>query len=222
MKLQERTTAYRRYPSLPAERRQQAGVRQTIVTQSLICLLALIFCVLVKLYPDESFVNAKSSVSLILSHNTNVEDTIAQLKAYFEKDKALDPLDPVSTLVAPSSGAIVKGFGMQDAGQSDFHYGLDIAAEEAESIVAANDGEVLEIATNAEYGSYIIIRHSEEISTLYGHVDEILTEIGEQVLRNQPIARVGGNQDFYYFELRRGDTFLNPAEFISFKEQSND
>ena len=217
MKPQERTTAYRRYPS-PAAHQQRSGVRQTIVTQSLICLLALIFCVLVNLYPDESFVKARNSVSLILSHNTDVEDTIAHLKAYFQKDETLEPLDPVSTLVAPSSGAIIKGFGMQDANKSDFHYGLDIKATDAESIVAANDGEVLEIATNEEYGSYIIIRHSEEISTLYGHVDEILTKVGEQVSRNQPIARVGGNQDFYYFELRRGDTYLNPAEFISFKE----
>ena len=222
MKLQERTTAYRRYPSPSVDQRQQTGMRQTIVTQSLICLLALIFCVLVKLYPDGSFVKARNSVSLIITHNTDMEATIAQLKAYFEKDKALEPLDPVSTLVAPSSGAIIKGFGMQDAGQSGFHYGLDIAANGTESIVAANDGKVTEIATSAEYGSYIIIRHSEEISTLYGHVDEILTKVGDQVLRNQPIARVGGNQDFYYFELRRGDTFLNPAEFISFKEQSND
>lgn len=221
MKLQERTTTYRRYPS-PAAHQQQSGVRQTIVTQSLICLLALIFCVLVKLYPDDSFAKARNSVSLIITHNTDMKATIAQLKAYFQKDKALESLDPVSTLVAPSSGAIVKGFGMQDAGQSGFHYGLDIAAGDAESIVAANDGEVTEIATSAEYGSYIIIRHSEEISTFYGHVDEILTKVGDQVLRNQPIARVGGNQDFYYFELRRGDTFLNPAEFISFKEQSND
>lgn len=217
MKLQERTTAYRRYPS-PSVDQQQKGIRQTIVTQSLICLLALIFCILVKLYPDESFAKARNSVSLILSHNTDVEATIAHLKAYFQKDKALESLDPVSSLVAPSSGAIIKGFGMQDAGQSDFHYGLDIAATDAESIVAANDGEVTEIASSAEYGSYIIIRHSEEISTLYGHLDEILTEVGEHVSRNQPIARAGGNQDFYYFELRRGDTFLNPAEFISFKE----
>jgi len=222
MKLQERTTVYRRYPSSPVDKRQQGGMRQTIVTQSLICLLALIFCVLVKLYPDESFAKARNSVSLIITHNTDVENTIAHLKAYFQKDEALETLDPVSTLVAPSSGAIVKGFGMQDAEQSGFHYGLDIAADETESIVAANDGEVTEIASSAEYGSYIIVRHSEEISTLYGHVDEILTKIGERVSRNQPIARIGGEQNTYYFELRRGDTFLNPAEFISFKEQKND
>lgn len=218
MKLQERTTTYRRYPS-PARQQETKGVWQSFVTQSLICLLILIFCVLVKLYPNESLVKVKNSISLIVSQNTKVEDVMAGIKTYFQKDEALETLNPVSSLVAPSSGAIIKGFGMQDAGQSDFHYGLDIAAEKTESIVAANDGEVTEIATNAEYGSYIIIRHSEEITTLYGQLDEILTQVGEKVSQGQPIARAGGNQNFFYFELRRGDTYLNPAEFISFKEQ---
>ncbi len=221
MKLQERTTTYRRYPS-SAQQRETKGIQQTIVTQSLICLLVLIFCILIKLYPDESLAKIRNSISLIVSHNTKVEDVTARIKAYFQKDETLETLNPVSTLVAPSSGAIIKGFGMQNAEQSDFHYGIDIAAEKAESIVAANDGEVTEIATNAEYGSYIIIRHSEEISTLYGQLDEILTEVGAKVSREQPIARAGGNQNFFYFELRRGDTYLNPAEFISFKEQEND
>ena len=85
----------------------------------------------------------------------------------------------------------------------------------------ANDGTVTEIATNAEYGSFIVIRHSEEISTLYGHLNEILPNVGDKVTKSQPIARAGENSTFY-FELRRGETYLDPAAFIAFEEREND
>ncbi len=195
---------------------------KTFIHQTLICLLLFLFCVFIKLSPETEFVNTKNAIRCILNTNTNPTQIWKKITDYFSKEDSLDALDPVSSMVAPSSGKIVKGFGMQDAKQNDFHYGAEISAGEKENIVAVNDGEVIEIAKNDEYGSFLIIRHSEEVHTLYGHLNEILPNVGEKVAKAQPIARAGGENPTFYFELRRGDTYLNPAEFITFGETDND
>lgn len=218
MKPYERIPSYRRRSTSDSVYQYESGFKQTFAAQALICILILMFCVLIKLYPGESFEKAKNSVQLIITHNTDFKAEFEKLKSNFKKDESLETLNPVSGLAAPSTGKIVKGFGLQDASGSGFHYGLDISAGETENIVAANDGEVTEIATNAEYGSYIIIKHSEEITTLYGSLNEILPNVGDKVTKGQPIARAGGENSTFYFELRRGDTYLDPTQFIEFKE----
>lgn len=218
MKIQERTPSYRRRTYGGLDDQYEGGLKQTFAAQVLICILILMFCVLVKLYPGENFEKAKNSVQLIVTQNTDIKAEFEKLKANFKKDESLETLNPVSGMAAPSSGKIVKGFGIQDASGSGFHYGLDLSCGETENIVAANDGEVTEIATNAEFGSYIIIRHSEEITTLYGQLNEILPNVGDKVTKGQAIARAGGENSTFYFELRRGDTYLDPTQFIEFKE----
>ncbi len=217
MKLQERTTPYRRYSTTNARQKYEGGFQKTLTTQALICFLLFLFCVLVKLYPNDALQTAKNGIALIVTHNTDIPAEFEKLKSYFQKDASLETLSPVSSLTPPASGKIIKGFGMQDASQSGFHYGVEVQTKENENIVAANNGKVTEIATNQEYGTYVIVQHSEEITTLYGGLNEILTRVGEQVEKGQPIARPGEKATFY-FELRRGDTFLDPTEFIAFKE----
>lgn len=218
MKYQERTPSYRRHTPADGGFQYESGLKQAFTVQVLICILILMFCILIKLYPGDSFSLAKSSVQHIVTHNTDIKAEFEKLKSNFIKDESLETLNPVSGLTAPSSGKIIKGFGMQDASGSGFHYGVDLSAGDTENIVAANDGEVTEIATNAEYGSYIIIKHSEEITTLYGNLNEILPNVGDKVAKGQPIARAGGENDSFYFELRRGDTYLDPTQFIQFEE----
>ena len=222
MQQRERTpsSARDRYPyELPEA---SGGFRKTLATQVLICILLFMFCSFIKLSPETDFINIKSAVRSIVWTNTDPALEWQKLVAFFSKEKALETLTPVSGMTAPSSGKIVKGFGMQDAEKSDFHYGAEISCDKQENIVAANDGTVTEIATNAEYGSFIVIQHSEEISTLYGHLNEILPSVGDKVTKSQPIARAGGENSTFYFELRRGDTYLDPAQFIAFEESAND
>lgn len=198
--------------------RYEGSLKQTFASQTLICLLILMLCVLIKLYPGEAFQKTGECIRLIVTHNTDLKNEFDKLKVNFAEDNTMETLNPVASLVAPSNGKIVKGFGVQDAAGSGFHYGLDISTEKTENIVAANDGDVTEIAVSAEYGSYIIIRHSDEITSLYGNLNEIFPNVGDKVTGGQPIARAGGENDTFYFELRRGDTYLDPSQFIEFGE----
>ncbi len=184
-----------------------------------LCFLLFIFCVAVKFYPDENLNFVKSSIGYIVNHNTDLRTEFEKFTALFKKDESLEVLNPVSEMISPvPSGKIIKGFGMQDASGSDFHYGVELSAKEGENIVCANDGTVSEVAKNEEYGSYIVISHSEEIKTLYGNLNEIIINVGDMVEKGQAIARANTDTNSVYFELKRGETYLDPTQFISIKE----
>ena len=193
--------------------------KSTFMPRTLLCLLLLIFCTLIKLYPNNDFEVVENSISFIVNHNTDINKELENFKTLFKKDESLEVLSPVSQMISPSpSGKIVKGFGMQDASGSDFHYGVELSAEKNENIVSANDGTVSEVAKNEEYGSYIVISHNEEIKTLYGQLNEIIINVGDKVEKGQAIARANTETNSFYFELKRGETYLDPTQFISFKE----
>lgn len=190
-------------------------------TQIIICVLLFVFCIFLRVAPDDSYKKAKDSITAILTVNTDFRAEWENIKRRFAKEEALESLAPVSEMIAPTKGDITKGFGMQDASKNDFHYGVLLSCAENENVLAANDGEVTEVATNQEYGSFMIIRHSENLFTLYGNLNEILPNVGETVSKGQPIARCENEKDVY-FELRRGETYLNPAEFITFGADAHD
>ena len=149
-----------------------------------------------------------------------MEDTADanKIKDFFKKDSAITAMNPVSEFVNPAiGGSITKGFGVQDASASSFHYGVDIKTAPSQNITSCAKGEVTEIATNSEYGSYILIKHSDEISTLYANLGEIFPDIGASVESGQAIARANNDNNTIYFEIKKGDTYLNPEEFIDFK-----
>lgn len=193
-------------------------VKGTLKKRILFCFFILIFCAVIKFYPNENLSFIKSSIGYIVNHNTDVTGEFNKFINHFKNDSSLESLNPVSRMIAPSKGSIVKGFGMQDASGSDFHYGISLSAEENENIVSANDGIVSEISKSEEYGSYIVISHNEEIKTLYGNLNEIIINIGDNVEKGQAIARVNPDTKSFYFELKRGETYLDPTQFISFEE----
>lgn len=210
------TTQSRHQRKISDDSIYENNIKANFKAQILICILIFIFCILIKFYPNKSFDKIESGISLILSENTEIRAELKKIKSMFFKDESLDTLTPVSEMVAPSSGNVARGFGMQDASNSGFHYGLDLYTAPSENIVAVSDGEVTEIATSSEYGSFLVIKHSDEISTLYGNLNEILINVNDKVSKGQPIARAGGENSTFYFELRRGDTYLDPTEFIEF------
>lgn len=63
-----------------------------------------------------------------------------------------------------------------------------------ELVLAADSGKVImaKYGWNGGAGTTIKILHSSGVITQYGHLSEILVEVGQEVYRGQPIGRVGG------------------------------
>ena len=76
-------------------------------------------------------------------------------------------------------------------GQLDFHYGLDLAADEKTPIYAALSGTVRSASQGDSYGNYVILDHQNGFATLYAHCSKLLVQEGETVRKGQKIALVG-------------------------------
>lgn len=195
------------------------SIGKTLKTQVAVCILLIIVLGIIRITPDGEFLKTKNAVRLILTQNTDVIGQINKIKSAFIAEENIDAMSPVAEFVNPApDGKISAGFGVQDAGSSGFHYGVDIKMTPSGNILSAAAGEVTEIATNEELGTYIVIKHSDEIFTTYAHLGEILPDVGEKVHGGKTIARVNDEDNTFYFEIRRNDTYLDPAEFIDFGE----
>ncbi|HEY0839187.1 MAG TPA: M23 family metallopeptidase, partial [Vulgatibacter sp.] len=115
----------------------------------------------------------------------------------------------------PVQGVLYSRFGARGATRHD---GIDIAAPEGSTIVAAADGEVIHSGTQRGYGNLVIVRHEGGLITIYAHNRENLVRDGAQVKRGQPIAKVGrtgrATGPHCHFEVRQGTTPLDPLDFL--------
>ncbi len=78
------------------------------------------------------------------------------------------------------------------------HQGIDLTGPSGQAVIAAADGVVLETATEKCWGPTVVVDHGEgpdgqPLIALYGHVDEILVEAGQEVERGDLLARLGDN-----------------------------
>jgi murein DD-endopeptidase MepM/ murein hydrolase activator NlpD len=89
----------------------------------------------------------------------------------------------------PVKGEITSTYGPRG---SEFHHGLDIAAEKGERIYPVRAGEV-EFSgwLNSIYGRAVIVDHGDGIRTVYAHNSKNLVEEGDRVRISQPIAEIG-------------------------------
>jgi murein DD-endopeptidase MepM/ murein hydrolase activator NlpD len=98
--------------------------------------------------------------------------------------------------------------------------GVDIAVPVGEAVHAAADGTVIYASDEiASYGQMIVIRHAGDYVTTYAHLSDMAVTKGVAVKRGQIIGKTGRTGDVrrpeLHFELRRGETELDPIGFLS-------
>ncbi|MBM3212308.1 M23 family metallopeptidase, partial [Candidatus Poribacteria bacterium] len=68
------------------------------------------------------------------------------------------------------------------------------------------------------YGKLIVIQHSDNFSTRYGHLSNILVEKGQRVKQSHKIGLVGSTGrstgPHLHFEIRENGKALNPAKIL--------
>ncbi|MFL6723213.1 MAG: M23 family metallopeptidase [Sphingomicrobium sp.] len=95
-----------------------------------------------------------------------------------------------------------------------FHSGLDIGASWGSPIIAAADGQVVTAGWTGGYGRAVQIAHGGGISTVYGHMSQVVAERGSFVHAGQLIGYVGSSGlstgPHLHYEVRRNGTPVNP------------
>jgi len=121
----------------------------------------------------------------------------------------------------PTNGWISSTFGYRVSpftGRKEFHRGLDIATREGTPIIAPADGVVTYSDQKWLIGNMITIDHGYGMTTLYGHIKELLKNKGERVKRGQVIALVGNTGrstgPHVHYEVRLNGVPVNPEKYI--------
>lgn len=235
-------TMYRRqrteFPSrMRYETKETSSFKKMLLKQSAFCLIILCICLLIKTSQNPVLAPAQKVIGAIVDTNTDFKQIPAQFRGFVqsllpdEEERSLNDKDLLTHLIKPVEAPVTSPFGLRtdpNQGEEAFHYGLDLGASQGDKIKCAAGGTVEEAGENAEYGKFIIIRHSDTVSTLYAHCEELLPQTGDIVNAGQVIATVGatGNATgpHLHFEIRDGETWLDPAKFLDFdqKEPVND
>ena len=93
--------------------------------------------------------------------------------------------------------------------------GIDLSAAPGSTIVAAEDGTVAAITADADQVPIVVIKHADNILTVYANVANISVSKGAIVKRGQPIGKVrDGNPAYLHFEVRNGFESVDPMDFL--------
>jgi len=106
-----------------------------------------------------------------------------------------------------------------------FHNAIDIRAPQYTPILAPADAFVSNTKDNGMGYSYIVLAHKDGISTLYGHVSEIMVKVGETVKQGDVIGLSGGAPGtkgaglqttgaHLHFEVHLNGTPVNPLDYL--------
>jgi septal ring factor EnvC (AmiA/AmiB activator) len=98
------------------------------------------------------------------------------------------------------------------------HPGVEIACPEGETVRAVYDGRVVFSSWFRGFGQMIVIDHGDEYLSIYGQLGERLAEAGQEVRRDEPIARSGGEGTFgvtgLYLEIRHRGRPEDPLPWL--------
>ena len=114
-----------------------------------------------------------------------------------------------SQLAMPLEGRIIRPY------QKKRNEGIDIAAPAGTPVKAAEAGTVAAITRDTEQVPILVIRHADNLLTVYANIDGISVEKGDKVRRGQAIAEVrAGGTPFLHFEVRQGFDSVDPMPYL--------
>lgn len=127
-----------------------------------------------------------------------------------------------NTIMWPVKGTVTSKFGDRTDpinGIDSVHRGVDIAVETGTKVKAAFSGTVADFGYNKSYGNYIIIKHSDNFSTLYAHCKKTIKSKGERINKGDVIAYSGNTGrttgPHLHFEIRINGSAVDPLTYLS-------
>ncbi len=123
--------------------------------------------------------------------------------------------------IAPVIGLITDGFGSRMdpfTGRRAHHNGLDLSARRGTPVMAPADGVVVFAGRKGGMGRMIRISHGFGYQTVYGHLDSIDVESGQDIRRGEQIALVGNSGrstgPHLHYEVIKDGRAVNPLYYI--------
>jgi len=120
--------------------------------------------------------------------------------------------------IAPLKGIVSNIFNTNKK-----HYAVDIAIKKGTPVRAIADGTVVYADWSASTGQNIVIKHDNDVISIYKHNQKLLRKVGDHVKQGEVIASSGNTGKkttgpHLHFELWIKGYPVNPTDFIDFKK----
>ena len=93
--------------------------------------------------------------------------------------------------------------------------GIDLSAPVGTSVVAAGSGTVAAVTSDANKVPIVVIKHPNNLLTVYANIGDISVEKGNTVRKGQPIGKMrSGNPAYVHFEVRDGLKSVDPMTYL--------
>jgi len=176
--------------------------------------------------------NAAADNVPVTEAEAKAEDVILEHDAFggSEPEAAPTESDGISgAVVKPADGDIIEPFSDGELVKSKTlnvwktHDGIDIAAEQGESVKSAGAGTVSEVTDDPMMGVTVIIDHGNGITAYYCNLaEEVKVSEGDEVSAGTIIGEVGSTADaeiadesHLHFGVKKNGSWIDPAEILS-------
>lgn len=121
---------------------------------------------------------------------------------------ATKPANSGAAMVYPVQGKIIRPY---KKGRND---GIDISGSGGTAVKAAAAGTVAAITKDADDVPIIVLRHADNLLTVYANVTGISVSKGSKVSRGQAIAKLRAEDAYVHFEVRNGFESVDPLPYL--------
>jgi murein DD-endopeptidase MepM/ murein hydrolase activator NlpD len=148
-----------------------------------------------------------------------VEGRLASLRTTVERQQALARSVPS---IWPIAGWLSSTYGRRPDpfdGSTDFHQGLDFAADRGTPVRATADGTVDSAGFSGNYGNQVLVDHGFGIGTRFGHLSKLSVRAGQTVRRGEVIGYVGATGRatgaHLHYEILLNGRPINPLRLLA-------
>ena len=113
-------------------------------------------------------------------------------------------------MMPPVQGSIIRAY---SKGKNE---GINIKAAPGTTVKAADSGTVAAITKSAEGVPIVVVRHPDNLLTVYANVTDVSVAKGDSVSKGAPIAKLRSGEDaFVHFEVRNGFDSVDPSPYLN-------
>jgi murein DD-endopeptidase MepM/ murein hydrolase activator NlpD len=103
-------------------------------------------------------------------------------------------------------------------GRPAFHTGIDFRGDIGEAVRATGSGTVIAAGWSGGYGRMVDIDHGNGLTTRYGHLADIVVQVGQSVKIGQVVGRMGSTGrstgPHLHYETRVDGDAVDPQRFL--------
>jgi murein DD-endopeptidase MepM/ murein hydrolase activator NlpD len=115
------------------------------------------------------------------------------------------------------AGYITRGQ-VKAGGRDEAHPGIDIAVAVGNLVRASGGATVLQAGEDPEYGFFVLLDHSDNYQSMYGHLSRIIVTPQTTVVAGEVIGLSGNSgrstAPHLHFEIRQGGLSLDPLTMV--------